>query len=284
MKRFIHSYTSRSAKLPVMYGQNNISRLAHNIWYFSLSVAYLKGLGYPIALHADSFSASVLSFLPYDEIVLSLDDIPDELHPAFWASGKIWALENEGAGCVHIDGDVFIKKESLADSLLYGNHDVVVQCHEDADWYNVQHDLFDREWAFVYEHGWNYNLHGAYNTGVLGINDPKILAEFIRRYKTVGLHLSKTQWEYMNEEYSTHVWDLVLEQHNLYHVATEYGAKVQTLLPKAGLPCLEQADLIGYQHVLGGYKYSDIEMCKQMLASVNPEIYKKTNQICKSLM
>jgi hypothetical protein len=48
----------------------------------------------------------MLSFIPYDEVITDLNDIP--VHPRLWSAGKFFSLLHENAPIIHIDGDVFI--------------------------------------------------------------------------------------------------------------------------------------------------------------------------------
>lgn len=51
--RLVHSFNTRPLSIDC-YGVDSLRRLAGNIWYFSLSVAYAKAAGAEIELHADS--------------------------------------------------------------------------------------------------------------------------------------------------------------------------------------------------------------------------------------
>ena len=81
---------------------------------YAISFHYAKQMGAEVVLHTDSLGAEMLSFLPYDEVYIDLDDIPDNI-TRFWAYGKLYATKQEPLGSVHIDGDVFLRDPQLAD-------------------------------------------------------------------------------------------------------------------------------------------------------------------------
>lgn len=112
MMRLCHSFSTRPLGVEA-YNTAALRRLIGNVWYFALSVAYAKRSGAYIVLHTDSFGKAMLGHLPYDEIHLTLDDMPADISPRFWAAGKIFAQEAEPIGSLHIDGDVFIKRADL---------------------------------------------------------------------------------------------------------------------------------------------------------------------------
>ena len=144
--RFVHSLSTRPMLIDC-YGIDSLRRLLVQVWYFSLSVAYLKRLGAPVVLHTDARGAAVLGHLPYDEIHLTLDDWPAGLHPRFWAAGKFVALSAEQAPCIHIDGDVFVKRpealQRMAD--MMAEADLLVQSLDPACMYGLDAGLFERE-------------------------------------------------------------------------------------------------------------------------------------------
>lgn len=51
--RFIHSLSTRPMLIDC-YGIDSLRRLLAQVWYFSLSVAYLRRLGVGVRLHTDS--------------------------------------------------------------------------------------------------------------------------------------------------------------------------------------------------------------------------------------
>lgn len=120
------------------------------MWYFSLSVAYLRRLGAGVTLHTDTLGKAVLGHLPYDSVRLTLDDWPDWIHPRFWAAGKFLSLAAENGPCVHIDGDVFIKRPELLRRIgdTLASNDLIVQSSDPACMYAREVPLFEKEKEF----------------------------------------------------------------------------------------------------------------------------------------
>ena len=46
---------------------------------YAISFHYAKQMGAEVVLHTDSLGAEMLSFIPYDEVYIDLDDIPDNI-------------------------------------------------------------------------------------------------------------------------------------------------------------------------------------------------------------
>lgn len=279
--RLVHSLNTRPLSIDC-YGVDALRRLAGNVWYFSLSVAYAKAAGAEIVLHADSLGAALLGHLPYDRVSLTLDGMPRGIHPRFWAAGKIWALRAEGPGAVHIDGDVFVKSRGLARELASGEWDVLAQDYESSEWYEDTARLFDGERALCEEAGLRVHEHGAWNTGVLGIRDPGLLERFADNYAAIALRLSGSARDILDRDnYITP--DLILEQRHIYQLARERGARVKLLLPdKSRIQA--DARAMGYQHVLTSAKFGCLDKCRAVLKKISPEIHRKTEMLCRNIL
>ena len=146
--RFIHSFSTRPLSID-LYGYGALRRMAGNIWYFALSLAYLRRLGVETVLHTDTLGASLLGHLPYDAINLTLNEVPNDIHPRFWAAGKIWALQAEPVGSIHIDGDVFIKSENALRYIDSKHWDFLAQHYESSEWYEKENIVFDIDLPFI---------------------------------------------------------------------------------------------------------------------------------------
>ena len=110
-----------------MYYIDRLHHLISDIWIYTLSAAYARREGFDIELYTDSLGALLLSKAPYTKIHTDLDNISNDIHPRFWACGKVYALEAAGNNTIHIDGDVFIKDAKLLD---VGKTDFIVQNEE----------------------------------------------------------------------------------------------------------------------------------------------------------
>lgn len=107
----------------------NKRQLKVHVYYFTLSAIYAKRSGFNIVLHTDNKGFKYLQHAPYDEIFVDLDiDISNRKE--IFARAKFKAMENEPDDSIHIDGDVFLKKETIKEHLKYGEYDIIVQLLE----------------------------------------------------------------------------------------------------------------------------------------------------------
>ena len=86
MRRFVHSFWTKPC-------ENDNEKLKKYILYFATSLAWLKKNNFPIVLHTDSKGKELFKNLPYDEIYTTLDNIPENISPKFYAYGKFLAMQ-----------------------------------------------------------------------------------------------------------------------------------------------------------------------------------------------
>lgn len=248
-----------------------VEQLFYNVWYFALSVAYARRIGAPIVLHTDTLGSKLLGHLPYDEVKLTLDDV--DAPPRFWAAGKFYALRAEGDNrCIHIDGDVFIKKSSLWERIANTTADMLCQYKEHwrDDYANNALAQHIRQPYMAYR--------GMFNTGTLGVFNKELREKIIDNYFNALTTCSALPNRLLNDEYFTP--DLVCEQQMIAHAAQHYN--VECVLPR----CNDVADIansVGYQHVQSSKKFAQLGECKRALKTLNNEIYNNTLKICQSL-
>lgn len=278
--RFVHSFNTRPMAIDC-YGVDSLRRLLGSVWYFALSVAYIKRAGHEIVLHTDSLGRALLGHIPYDQIHLTLDNMPEELHPRFWAAGKIWALAAEGAGVVHIDGDVFIKRRELADELADEGWDFIAQHYESSEWYEKENVLYDLAPEVCLVRGLDTHRCGAYNTGVLGFRDPALMRDFIHGYKEIAMYFSAHHSDVLDSD-SFLTPDVILEQRYVHQLCSRHGARVKLVLPGASRHGA-QAVAKGFQHVLTSRKFEQLDKCRAALERVAPDIYLNTLKICRNI-
>lgn len=279
--RLVHSLNTRPLFIDC-YGVAPLRRLAGNIWYYSLSVAYAKAAGAEIVLHADSLGAALLGHLPYDEIHLTLDGMPRELHPRFWAAGKIWALEAEPAGSVHIDGDVFLKCPGIVADIESADWDFIAQHYESSEWYEKENVLFDRCPEACVSRGLDVHRHGAFNTGVIGFRDRCLKNRFITTYKALAIEFSGKCRGLLDVEANL-TPDVIIEQRHAYQLCSRERARVKLILPGETGHC-QTATAIGYQHVLTSSKFGCLDKCRAVLKKISPEIHRKTEMLCRNIL
>ena len=278
--KFIHSFNTRPMAINC-YDVGGLRRLLGNVWYFALSVAYIRRAGYPIVLHTDTLGAALLGHLPYDDVKLTLDEMPDDLHPRFWAAGKMWALEAEGTGAVHIDGDVFIKRRELADDMALSEWDFIAQHYESSEWYEKENVLFDRAPEICTAHGLDPHRNGAYNTGVLGFRNEALLRDFIGGYKDLAIYFSRSHGAVLDSD-NFLTPDVILEQRRAYQVCVGRHSRVKLVLP-GDANHGAQAVAAGYQHVVTSRKFEQLDLCRSTLEKISPDIYHKTLKLCRNI-
>lgn len=279
--RFVHSlWTAPSLKQ--RWGFDAKIATITNIWYYALSVAYLKKLGQTVVLHTDNFGKECLSHIPYDDIYLTIEEkTTAETCPIMWASSKFYALEREPLGAIHIDGDVFIKSHKCLDMINAGPYDLFCQGKEDIKLWEEQmpdiiyedNDAYLQHLKFpegVRQHGIN-----AYNTGIISFNNQELKDKFIESYFYMREQI-------VNDEKMIQLWetnkdvcpDLVVEQRFLYDLSEGY--KVRCMIDYYRKKVNEDANALGFQHVIGKKKYLQLEICKKVLKQINEELYQKT--------
>lgn len=240
MRRFVHSFWTQPCK-------DNPDKLQKYLTYFATSCAYIKKHGLPIVLHTDSYGKESFKDIPYDEIYDTLDNIPSDINPKFYAYGKFLAMRNEELGCVHIDGDVFIENKELAENILNFKGDLITQCIEEGR--VIQR--FYRKWDFdeckdiINKYIDIDNSIKAYNCGVVGINNPELKKTYIEGY----LKMVEELKDY-NFDSPFAIPDLVCEQMYLYSLNPDSELVLKTNI-------FQEMKNLGYTHIMGPNKMSD---------------------------
>lgn len=279
--RFIHSFSTRPLSID-LYGYGALRRMAGNIWYFALSLAYLRRLGVETVLHTDTLGASLLGHLPYDAINLTLNEVPNDIHPRFWAAGKIWALQAEPVGSIHIDGDVFIKSENALRYIDSKHWDFLAQHYESSEWYEKENIVFDIDLPFIQSLDIHPHEIGAYNTGIIAFGSETLRNSYCDTYKLCANHYSDVARELLDRD-NMLTPDVIIEQRHALQVCRRYDAKVSLMLPQE-TSLTEQANRIGYQHVLTCRKFDDLDRCMATLERMDKDIYNKTELLCRNIL
>lgn len=287
---FIHTNWTKPA-LNSRWNIDSFDQILNNIWYYSLSTAYLKKIGQRIELHTDDFGEKCLNHIPYDKINLTLNSIPTSIKPYIWAFGKFWALNQCPLNTVHIDADVFIKSNKCINKLhsLLENSDAVFQCHEFVtninDWpYPIYKSATDAIAPLRYPKWANVNGQDAYNTGLIIFNNVKYKTKFINEYFNNANECSVISDIVKTCENNAFICpDLVIEQQFIFDMANYKNYNIGLLINWPD--CKNSANEIGYQHVIGKEKYNSVNMdrCKQVLFSIDRVLYDKTVKKCKEI-
>lgn len=281
--RFVHSFNTQPMFIDI-YGVDALKRLLGQVIYYATSVAYLKKLGHEIVMHTDTFGAKLIQDIPYDEVYLTLDNMPKDIHPRFWAAGKIFAQEAEPLGSVHIDGDVFIKRNSLVKMLEKSDWDVLTQNLE----YSIQwmsnkvglQPIYDRRKELLLEpFGLDLNEPNTFNCGVVGFRNQELKDKYIENYKKAARLISSKLWDTLSNNNSTP--DFIVEQQLLYHLSKGY--KAGFVLSDVNRD-KEIATEIGFQHTLSMAKFNHLEQCMEILKVLDFELYNKIYKLCRNIL
>ena len=273
--KLIHSFSTKPLENKSLYHIDRLHHLISDIWIYTLSAAYARREGFDIELYTDSLGALLLSKAPYTKIHTDLDNISNEIHPRFWACGKVYALEAAGNNTIHIDGDVFIKDAKLLD---VGKTDFIVQNEEYSNYVEGgEANRIDKDFAsFLQEYGIDTSISTPYNMGVIGIFNPALRDKYISAYKDLAIKISSKFQESLNKDNITP--DLFVEQLQFRQLSENYKG---TVIIHKGAKEIPK----GYQHLITSAKYQDkiLNKVKQTLKVFFPEIYKKTLKLCRNI-
>jgi hypothetical protein len=184
------------------------------------------------------------------------------------------------AGVIHIDGDVFIKREVTKQAINFDGYDAIFQNSENIfngyyeSCYKKNIDLVRQTHALP---EWFSDRLKPYNCGLIGFNNMKIKTDYIDNYFWA---LEKISNDRSLQRYSVEkddvCFDLVIEQWlvtSLLH--NKHNAKVKTLFDGDVHFGGEIAKNLGYTHVIGKWKYSDeaMEKTRNCLKQLDVNLY-----------
>lgn len=250
-------------------------RLKDTLYVAALSLAYAHRSGYKVHMHTDRQGMELLKNFGYEELLPTLDDIPNTVPTELFAAGKFFAMRAEGAlGKIHIDLDVYIKKPHILDR-FYENYKVDVICQQDEDF---NHDLYDVKAKHMhiigYPSGTRPSWTGSLNTGVVGFNNPVLASKYMSNYFEALRMYTKDKFEAYKAENNVPscdmLFDFILEQATLSYMSIGYN--VLTLVPTKDAS--EVADKIGYQHDWGASKWEHMSLIRANLQRVDRELYR----------
>lgn len=248
----------------------------------SLSLDYAHKSGYKVRMHTDTEGYKLLKHLGYDDIVLTLDKIPEDASTALFAQGKYYAMREEGVGKVHVDLDVFLKKPCLDRFYEEKRFDIVAQSEE---WeYNSYEDKAMAMYILGYPVGVNPSSNQpVVNVGVIGFNNQEAMDKYLGVYfEALDMYtnekLEKFKKEYVDLEVNL---DFILEQTYLAQLAKNYN--LLTLVNGSKTHMSKCADLIGYAHIWGTTKYIIYDEILRRLQELNPKLYKTVMKLISKL-
>lgn len=261
--RLVHSFSTKNL---------SAERLRLHTYYFTVSAIYAKQSGFEIVLHTDNRGARALQFAPYDQVYIDLENIT--IANRIYAWPKFKAMENEKPESFHIDGDVFIKNPNISKYLTFDDCDIIIQNIEIKGvehWGGLWSESTQAFARCEYPTWMTRDCTHMYNCGIIGFKDNNVMKEYhnwywtlISRYSEKGIDLHS-------------VPDLIAEQQMLYDFCKHKGLKVKELLtfPKLN----ERADEIGYQHIIGNAKNTQLKTCCKLLKKLDINVYKKLEKV-----
>jgi hypothetical protein len=272
--RFYHSYWSRPALTSNRWSIKNQHYLS--LIYTSVSVLYLKALGQEVVLHTDEQGAVLLSCLPYDQIIIDLEDNP--CPTLFWASGKFLPLLN-GEDGIHIDTDLFITNSSVI-RMLDENDFVVTHIEETKAYKDLITsfvNMFDAENIL---HPFNKESSTSINCGLLKI-PTDLRLKYAHYYLNFVYKIENTPSIFNSfsiEKQSLYSPDLVIEQLLLKELASYYSQPFKTISSREDL--FKQNKIT---HLLSYEKYILIPFLVGFLKKENNSFYQTIVNLLNSL-
>lgn len=213
-----------------------------------LSVHFAKRYFDKVKLVTDTegYNALVELDLPFDNVSLELDEIPESILPEMWAYGKLIAYEIQKEPFVHIDYDAFLFKPTTEEML---KADIIVQHKEyfhmsNHKYYSTIRQIV-KQWGFENDYYYNQSPY-AYNLGMFGGND----LEFIKRYVAEAKQLALFPTRKMLNDLPNlerRLFPISFEQHILAAMCYEEKKEVfETGLNE------DRMNQLGYFHLMGG--------------------------------
>lgn len=270
--RFVHTFWSKPLYNNKFNTFNNsLNTVLSNYGY---SVVCIHALGEKIILYADAKGAELLSFIPYDEVII-VDNLENEsVHCA--AQIKFEALKQYQEGDVIIDGDLFIQNNKSLDFIKNYKGDILYSFFEPATFvlngfniYNFSHlmiSLNNVKFKEGYKLPTYFREIGWPNTSLMKFNNKYALQEYIEQYEYHKKYISDI-------DFQTSWPDIIIEQYFLKLLCENNGYIYEPVIH--GYPdekSNEYAIEIGFTH-LGSNKLKYLNLFNEKFKQLNPEQY-----------
>lgn len=246
-------------------------RAINQLWYTAWSILSAKKI-FPTCtfnLHTDNLGAKLLDKLPYNNIIVDLDNL--DTHLNLFASAKFVALEAEPLGAIHIDGDVILTNPLAEKMLNYEQNEVIVQNFEKS---------YTRELALITPIIPNASSifgRGSFCCGIIGIANQKLKDEYISSYWKYASILKKQSRivDIIMKSNPNVIFDLLLEQSNLYSLCVDGKYNVKRLC--RNLSNVFEMRHMGISHYIAGIKHleENITACKAAVKEMAPVVYER---------
>lgn len=271
----LHLFHSLSTRPLVNHTKRYHNEKAINqLWYTAWSILSAKKI-FPSCLfnlHTDSLGAKLLEKLPYDNIIVDLDNL--DTHLNLFASAKFVALESEPLGAIHIDGDVILTNPLAENMLNYEQNEVIVQNYE---------KTYLRELSLItpiIPNAYDLFGQGSFCCGIIGINNQKLKEDYINSYWKYSSILKKNSKivDSIMESSPSVIFDLLFEQSNLYSLCVKGKYNVKRLC--RNLSNVFEMRHMGISHYIAAIKHyeENITKCKAAVKEMAPEIYERLSK------
>ena len=270
--RFVHTFWSKPLYNNKFNTFNNsLNTLLSNYGY---SAGCVHALGERIILYADAQGAELLSFIPYDQVIIINNLENESVHCA--AQIKFEALKQYQDGDVIIDGDLFIQNSKSLDFIRNYDGDVLYSFFEPFEYllYNLNIQTFSGifyalqrvKLMGVYKLPLFFKDMGWPNTSLMKFNNKDALRDYIEQYE---YHKNAIK----NINFGNGWPDIIIEQYFLRVLCDTKGYKYEPVV--ADYPKKEANDHaleIGFTH-LGSNKLNHIDTFNEKFKKLNPEQY-----------
>ena len=250
------------------------SRLKATLFLAALSLECAHRSGYKVHMHTDNKGVELMKKFGYEELLPTLQDIPNTVPTDLFAAGKFFAMRAEGIlGKIHMDIDIFLKKPYLLDR-FYEDKNIDAICQMEEDFPLVNHAAIISDMHMLgYPAATRPNWQGSMNTGIVGFNSAPLASRYFRNYYDALDMYTKEKFDAYKKKYGKGklYFDFVLEQINLSYMSVGYD--VYALLPTKDTSRV--ADEIGYQHLQGNEKWTAKAQAKikSNLMVMNHDLY-----------
>lgn len=281
--RFVHTFWSK----PLLNNKFNTfnNSLKNTLMNYGYSATCIKSLGEKIILYTDEYGKDLLSFIPYDEIIIINGLENESIHCA--AQLKFEALKKYKDGDVLIDGDLFIQNNESLDFIKKFDGDVLYSFFEPFSYllYNLNIQIFSgifvelqkvklldgyRLPVFFKDMGWP-------NTSLMKFNNKKVLNEYINQYVYHKNVIKDINFD--------NGWpDVILEQYFLRQLCEKNNYNYKPVIENyPNKDANDYALKIGFTH-LGSRKSNYINFFEEKFKELNQELYNKYTEQYKKYM
>lgn len=262
----------------------------YNLMSWALSCMSIKEQSEKITLYADSQGARVLADklkLPYDEVIVNLDDF--HCLSCHWALAKVKTYSLQTEPFIHIDGDIFLPRP-LSEEVLKGR--IIAQNKEQCtEYYGGMIKRFlsieNLKLSPLFEQALRGNNIPSYNLGFCGGRDTEFFGRFCEE---VFRFFKDNDFNGDRFRFSDISANVIFEQIFFSVMARHEGIDISTVYPETirdnGYTRNDFCDLTHYEqkqfiHILGGHKRTQeiCDMVETTLLRKYPDAYERIAEL-----